>query len=69
LNPEFLVPAALLAAVYAHLDRLPEARAVLKTYCNVDNCKSALSESYWFPFKKDQDRKRFIDGLVRAGLS
>ena len=27
LNPEFLVPAAPLAATYAHLDRLPEARA------------------------------------------
>ena len=54
LNPEFLVPAAPLAATYAHLDRLPEARAALEPYCEDVGCHGASSEAHRFPFENDQ---------------
>ena len=69
LNPEFLMPGMPLAVAYAHLDRLPEARAALKPYCEDVWCQNARTEAHWFPFKRDQDQSRFMDGLIRAGLA
>ena len=69
LNPGFLMTGVPLAVAYVNLDRLPEARAVLKPYCDDVGCQNAATEAYWFPFKNVEDQKRFIDGLVGAGLA
>ncbi len=59
-----------LAAAYAHLGRLDEARVVLKRYTDVfrvfaNNVDGVLG---WWPFRREADVRRFGGGLVQAGL-
>ncbi len=68
LNPEFLVPAVPLAATYAHLDRHDDARDVIGPYCEEANCHAASYVSSRFPFRREKDQQRLVEGLVQAGL-
>ena len=70
LNPRFLLPSALLAATYAHLDQAPLAQAALNSYCNdLGTCLNASGEAHWWPFRQDNDRERLIAGLIDAGMA
>jgi TolB-like protein/class 3 adenylate cyclase/thioredoxin-like negative regulator of GroEL len=69
LNPEFLMAGVPLAVAYVNLDRLADAQAALKPYCDDVWCQNATTEAHWFPFKRNEDQKQFINGLVGAGLA
>ena len=69
LNAGYAEPAAPLAAAYAHLGRIAEAREALKTYCDhYGRCAPARNQLLWYPFRREEDRTRLVQGLVRAGL-
>jgi adenylate cyclase len=73
LNPEWVSPAALLAATYGQLGREREARAALDIYLKKGwplpgfspNLQAFMNSH---PFKNRQVADRFAEGLIKAGL-
>jgi adenylate cyclase len=67
-NTGFDQPRLALAATYATMGRLDDARWEAEEILALRPDFSLLTESREKPFVRDQDRKRYIDGLRRAGL-
>lgn len=71
-NPDFRVPAAVLAAAYGLLQRRREAEAALELYMSeyrgcYDNINSTIT--MFFPYRYERDRTRLAEGLRLAGMS
>ncbi len=58
----------LLAAVYAHLGRLDEARNEAKEYMKVIPNFSINEWARTEPYANPNERQRYVDGLRKAGL-
>ena len=69
LNPAFRVPAVPLAVTFAQMGQADRARDVIRLYCEEADCHAAAAVSARFPFRRENDQERFVEGLVRAGLS
>jgi len=69
LNPAFRVPAVPLAVTFAQTDQPDRARDVIQLYCEEADCHAAAAVSARFPFRRENDQQRFVEGLVQAGLS
>jgi TolB-like protein/predicted Zn-dependent protease len=67
LNPGFAKPITILAASYGYLGQ-QDAAVILKPYKNEYFASSVSTASVQFPFKHDEDRNRFAEGLRKAGL-
>jgi len=69
-NPDFKWPLIYLAATYAHLGRIQEAKEIFDKYSLASGWYPTLSELMVFmPFKDLEVSDRLADGLLKAGLS
>ena len=67
-NPEFADNYSVLAACYGHLGMAEEARAALDRLEQRMPNLTLGSERLERPFRREEDKDRFLDGLRRAGL-
>lgn len=68
LQPQNLLTRLYLAASYAELGRLDEARAQMAEALKLDPELTAEKAGSRRPFKRDEDRAHYLDGLRKAGL-
>lgn len=64
----YCYPCDMLAAVYAHLGRQEDAKAMIQKIVDQGIYESASSVAYWWPYKEATDRNRLAEGLHKAGL-
>ena len=57
-----------LAWVYVELDRLDDARDAINTAMEIPPRYTVTEVARIFPYRVDEDRNRFLDGLRKAGL-
>jgi TolB-like protein len=71
LNPDFHPAAGVLAASYAHLGRIEEARAAMEIYYKGwGRTKPSLEMAmYWFPSKNPEHAASLAEGFLKAGMS
>jgi adenylate cyclase len=67
-NPEFTDNYSVLAANHGNLGQMDQARAALDQLLRRMPGLTANDERLARPFKRDIDRQRFLDGLIKAGL-
>jgi TolB-like protein/Flp pilus assembly protein TadD len=67
-NPAFPDGHGTLAAASAHLGRAAEARAALEGYMRLLPGLTAADDRLVRPFRRSEDRERFVTGLRKAGL-
>ena len=58
----------LLAATYAVLGRMQEAQAAMAKYLELEPQNTIEQAAAALPFKRPEDRQRFLDGLRKAGM-
>ncbi|MEK0086137.1 adenylate/guanylate cyclase domain-containing protein [Benzoatithermus flavus] len=68
LQPQNLLTRLYLAASYAELDRLEEARAQMAEALRLDPALTIEKAGARRPFKREEDRAHYLDGLRKAGL-
>ena len=70
LNPEYKLPAAILAATYIYLNRLEDASGALEVFLSEYNFLANTNSMtlVFFPYKHESDRERLVEGLLKAGL-
>jgi len=66
--PKFTPAYVLLACTYAELDRLDDARGAIKTVLGLTPQYTVKEFARIYPFRIDEIRNRFLDGLRKAGL-
>jgi adenylate cyclase len=67
-NPAFPDTHGVFAAASAHLGHMADARAGLDGYMRLMAGLTAGDERLIRPFRRPDDRERFLDGLCKAGL-
>ena len=67
-KPEFVDNYSVLAACYGQLDMEEEARAALEKLVHRMPGLTLDSERLERPFRRPEDKDRFLDGLRKAGL-
>jgi tetratricopeptide (TPR) repeat protein len=67
-NPAFPDTHGVFAAASAHLGHMADARAGLDGYMRLMPRLTAGDERLIRPFRRPDDRERFLDGLRKAGL-
>jgi adenylate cyclase len=66
--PRFITPRRHLAATYAQLGRLEEARDEVATLLKIDPTLSISMYRQQLPYQRTEDRDHYLDGLRKAGL-
>ena len=68
LAPKFFGPYVLLACAYVELDRLDDADDAIKTLLGIIPHYTVKEAARIWPWRIDEVRERFLDGLRKAGL-
>lgn len=66
--PRFITPRRHLAATYAQMGRLEEARDEVATLLKIDPNLSVSLYRAQLPYQRSEDREHYLDGLRKAGL-
>jgi TolB-like protein/Flp pilus assembly protein TadD len=67
-NPDFIFPSLPQAAAYAQMGREEEARAARDRFLSVLTKATVKNISPYWPFKREEDKRHFLEGLEKAGF-
>ena len=67
-NPKFTPAYLFLACAYIELNRLDDAKEIIKTALEIAPQYTLKEVARIFPYRIDEDRNHFLDSLRKAGL-
>jgi tetratricopeptide (TPR) repeat protein len=67
-NPNFLIALAVSAASNAMLGNVENANKAMAHFCTLDPVRCVSNLDQWLDFRRTEDRQRWRDGLILAGL-
>ena len=68
INPDFPPGHRWLASIYGRMGRIDEARAALDQFLHLVPGQTVETIRKLVPFKRPEDKERYLDGLRKAGL-